>query len=219
MALSLDDYQTITRKYLRNKATLNWCLRLLRPTEQIQRFIEDTVLLYQMIAKHTGATTIIDSSKNAHRILLLRKTGIPVEVFHLVRRFSHVLGSVQKDLKRNPAAGVEKDLKPFSTSYALGVWLTDNFLTVLFSLGISRHPIRYEQFIAEPTYIQQYLPEEDLTYQTLLENRGPFIPEHLCAGSRMRMKEEVWINEKPEKQRPIKSPAKRALVKLIDMLF
>jgi hypothetical protein len=191
----------------------------LRPTEQIQQFTEDTVLLYQIIARHTGATTIVDSSKNAHRILLLRKTGIPVQVFHLVRRFSHVLGSVQKDLKRNPAAGVEKDLKPFSTTYALGVWLADNFLTLLFSLGIRRYPIRYEQFIAAPEYIQQYLSGEDSIHQTLLKNRGPFIPAHLCAGSRMRMNDEVWINETPEKQKLIKSPVKRALVKLVDLLF
>lgn len=219
MTLSLEEYQNINYKYLRNKATLSWVFRFLFPDKSVKLFTADTVLLYQIIARHTGAKTLIDSSKNAQKILLLRKTGIPFRVLHLVRRFSHVLGSVQKNHKRDPEAGVEKDLPPFSTSYALGVWLADNFLSVLFSLGADRHHLRYENFIAQPEKVQQHLFDTDTKHEVLLKNRGPFIPEHLCAGSRIRMKDALHINKKPEKTQSVNSPFKRMWLKAVDFLF
>ncbi|MEL7221592.1 MAG: hypothetical protein AAGJ93_09755, partial [Bacteroidota bacterium] len=99
------------------------------------------------------------------------------------------------------------------------VWLADNFLTVLFSWGADRHHLRYEDFIAQPQKVQQHLFNTDAEHDALLKSRGPFIPEHLCAGSRIRMKKSLQINEKPEKTPMVNSSLKRTWLKAVDLLF
>jgi hypothetical protein len=37
----------------------------------------------------------------------------------------------------------------------------------------------------------------DLGYCEKLKERGPFYPEHLVAGNRIRMKEHIYIAERP----------------------
>lgn len=194
--LTVKDYQSVLSTYLRNKSTLALFIQLLFPSKQFMDALNDTKLLYSLVAKYSNRNVIVDSSKSAQRILFLRKAKIDLTVILLKRKFSNVLNSVKKEKKQNLSAGVEKDFKAFSTWYSLLVWFIDSYMPVLFSINLKKIKISYERLVSNPgKELAVFVDNTDSELQKKVVNRGPFEVNHLCAGNRMRMTDKVWIKK------------------------
>jgi hypothetical protein len=196
--LSLECYIKTQSKLSSNKKLIQTLFLLRKPTKDIKTFIEDTTSLYEIIFTTTNSDMIIDSSKNPNRILILKHLGFKVVVIHLTRQFGGVLNSYKKRMAKNLKAGIEADIIPKKTSYVLSGWILKNFLAQQFGKTMNYHKIRYEDLINDPEQIISKLasnwPNENAN---ILKTRGPFNPKHLVAGNRLRMKDQIYIAEKP----------------------
>lgn len=193
MQLSIDEYQDILNRYNRNKATFQLLVQLMFPTKLFKKALIDTFTLYEIIARRSGSTIIIDSSKSAQRILFLRKAGIKLNVILLIREFSQVLNSNKKVFKKNIEKGIEKDFKPLSTLYVFITWFLDTVLPWMFSIGIKLSRIHYRDLINNPSDALKFT-EYNSDFMALLAKRGPFNANHLCAGNRMRLQDTISLN-------------------------
>jgi len=185
MLLSMKNFFT-AQKLLKN-----------RP-EQINNFLEDTGKLYDLIFQVTNCNYIIDSSKAPGMIPVLKEIDFDITVIHLTRKFGHVLNSnkkppQEKDLK----AGIEHDMEPRKTSYILQSWFLKNSLTKRYSKGMDYKRIKYEDYIDDLQGAISKIADFDPEYKSLLDNRGPFYPRHLVAGNAMRMRNEIFVAQKP----------------------
>jgi len=214
--LSVEDYQLILNEYLRNKATLLLLKQLVFPSQQFSNALRDTRLLYSLIAKHSECNTIIDSSKSAQRILFLRKAGIDTTVILLKRRFANVLNSTKKEFKKDLKMGVEEDLNPMSTRYSLLIWLLDTCLPIIFSFNLKRVKVQYEELISEPTKAFAFVINSQ--FDELLLKRGPFLAPHLCAGNRMRINDEIYLENKMSDELNNLSTNDMRLVKFLSII-
>lgn len=191
--LSVEEYASILKTYLRNKGTFSTLRQIMCPSVAFRKALKDTRLLFDLIAKQSENEVIIDSSKNAQRILFLRKAGIPLEVVFLKRQLNEVIRSTQKVLKKDLAAGIERDFEPLHESYVRKIWWLDTYLPRLFAFGLKNHAVSYEALVNNPEAHLSWHVQQNQQYASILKNRGPFKPAHLCAGNRMRMSESISI--------------------------
>lgn len=218
--LSLEEYQKTQKELLRNKNTFRNIYHSIFPTSLQRLYYSDQAALYEILFEETGKSILIDSSKNAQYILVLRKLSIPFKVLHLTRSFSGVLNSTKKEFKKDPSQGLERDMKPQSFRYSLAIWLTDNVLTWIFALGKPYQRIRYEELIDSPVDTIGKVGSLANDEINLLSNRGPLLAPHLVAGNKMRMGKEIYIQpSKPMKWEKGVSKPEQQLAKLIDRFY
>jgi hypothetical protein len=193
--LKIEDYIAYNYSYFRNKRIIPFFYKLLLPDNRFQLFLEDTKVLYEIIYELNGNRTIVDSSKSPYRLWMLRKLGFEIKVVHIVRRIRGVLFSTGKMLNVDPESGIEKEIKPRNQWHVIFTWTFANLLAVLFSKGIKRIVVRFEEMVHRPmgalNVIKPVTQGEVRTYL----NFGPFTPGHIVAGGRMRMQKEVWIKQ------------------------
>jgi hypothetical protein len=118
---------------LKNKRLVKNYFESFFPKNEQLLFLQDLQALYEPIFKETGANVLIDSSKNAQYIKLVKKLPFELTVLQVTRSFSGVLNSLKKELKENHAEGVEKGLVPQSFVYMLAIWLIDDFFSWFFA--------------------------------------------------------------------------------------
>lgn len=216
--LDLKEYNRIQRAVTKNRGTLLLIRNMISPSQEFKTYIEDTKSLYNAIFEMSGKSIIIDSSKPAQRILVLRKCDIPFSVLHLTRRFSLVLNSNKKSFKKDLKAGLEKDMHPQKTSYVLMTWVLNNILVVLFSLGIQRIRVRYENIIQNLKQEINKIVNEDAKFQEKLNDRGPFSSNHIVAGNRIRMKDQLFVaNDVQDKKLANLTQKDRIVSKVLDL--
>lgn len=216
--LDLEEYNRVQRAVTKNKGTLSLIRNLINPSPKFKNYIEDTKSLYNAIFETSGKSIIIDSSKPAQRILVLRKCGISFSVLHLTRRFSLVLNSNKKSFKKDLKAGLEKDMNPQKTSYVAMTWILNNILVWLFSLGGERIRIRYENIIRNLTQEINKVISKDVNFQEKLKNRGPFSSNHIVAGNRIRMKDELYVANDVQDKKLLNLTAKdKIMSKILDL--
>jgi hypothetical protein len=191
--LPLEKYNEILYSHFRNKKSLSLFKKLLFPDGIFQQFLNDTKSLYILISTLSGNKTIIESSKSPYRILLLRKIGLKVKVVHLVRRLNDVLTATRKTLLANPELGIEKNIMPRNKWNVLVTWSLSNLYTKFFAIGMPKAKVRYEELIADPATIIREITDVPLSFIDKLDNRGPFAPEHVVAGNRLRMQQSFFI--------------------------
>lgn len=194
MKLSITNYHDIYFKYLRNKRMFSFFYRIYFPDNQFKNFLADTQLLYAILSKECGGKVIIDSSKSPYRLFLLKKLGLKIRVIHLVRSLRGVLYATSKSIPKNLEQGVESELMPRNKWRVMLTWLIANFWISFLSRGLETYRISYEKLIKEPTYaLQGFLVFHERDYQRFKAG-GPFFPEHLVAGGRVRMQKEIFID-------------------------
>ena len=192
--LSIEQFNSTHWNNFRNKRFFHLMKNLVLPDNNFNTFVADTKLLYNIIWSENGGRVIIDSSKSPYRMLLLKKAGFNPRVVHVVRKISGVLYSAQKLIKKDPTKGIEKELgnrKPFNV---IITWLINNIFVKLFSSGLSRTVIRYENFIHSPESELGKVAPLSEAYLSLLKNNGPFNAAHLVAGGRIRMEKEIYLH-------------------------
>ena len=218
--LSLETYQKTQKDLLRNKNTLKNLYRNLFPTNVQHHYYNDLAKLYEIIFDVSKKGVVIDSSKSAQYILILKKLPIDLKIFHITRSFSGVLNSTKKEFKKNPAQGIERDMKPQSFFYTLSIWITDNILSWLFSRGVHYQRIKYENLVNKPTETLSEVIKFSDAELYLFERRGPLKAEHLVAGNKMRMEDKIYIqSSKPIKWEKAISKTEKRLAKLIDRFY
>ena len=219
--LSIVEYRKATIQYVRTKGIFRFFKNMLFPSENFRAFVADTRSLYDILLKHTNGAVLVESSKRAQKIWLLRKIGLKIKVIHLTRKFSGVLNSNKKFFKKDVKAGVERDLEPNESAVQLALkWLLGNFMIFLFSLGSDKARIRYDALTENLTKTIKELNPVTEDFGNKLQERGVFVPGHLVAGSRIRMQKEISVSAKPHDRDLSKlSRGERILVKLLDHLF
>jgi len=130
-------------------------------------------------------------------IPILRELNFDITVIHLTRRFGDVLNSYKKSVKKDLKAGLEFDFKPISTFSAIRSWFLKNALTKRYSNGADYIRIKYEDYIYDLENAVSKITDYEPEYKKLLGNRGPFHPRHLVAGNMIRMKDELFVAQKP----------------------
>lgn len=192
-SLSHKDFIKTQESLTRNKATFKNIYRYFFPTNKQKLYYKDLQILYNLLFDVTKKPVLIDSSKNAHYILILRKLNFKIRVLHLTRKFSGVLNSAKKHIKLDPSAGVETELKPMRFNYILPIWFIDNTLPVVYSIGLNYKRIKYENLINNPEQTLSSISKLTLKEKEKYKNRGPLSAEHLVAGNKMRMAEIITI--------------------------
>lgn len=196
--LPLAQYIEIQKSLTTNKKLIQTYQLLQNPTTDFTTFVQDTISLYDLIFSITNSNTIIDSSKNPNRILILKQLGFKIVIIHLTRRFGDVLNSYKNEWKKDLKAGIEEDILPQKTPYVLSGWFLKNFLTQYYGKTMQYHKMKYENLIEHPeATIAKLSLNCDKEFTSIIKNRGPFVPKHLVAGNRLRMKDQIYISEKP----------------------
>lgn len=195
--MDLDTYIHFQNKLHSKKNVFFALSQFLRPSDKMLMYMRDTKLLYKLIFERSDSTYLIDSSKTPLRVLVLKRIGFKLKIIHLTRQFGHVLNSNKKHSKKDPEKGLEHDMPPLKTRYALSVWLADNLFTFLFSRGAETIRVKYENMVHNPTKTIQGVINNDKSFRDRLSARGPFYPRHLVAGNMIRLKDELYIADKP----------------------
>lgn len=218
--LKLDEYMRIQSKLTSNKNLISSYLSLRTPSGKVLDFLKDTENLYRNIFKITETNIIVDSSKTPNKLLILKNLGFEVHAVHLIRRFGDVLNSGKKTAKKNLEAGIEHDIKPRSTLYVLFIWLLKNFLTFFYAKDMVYKRIKYEEVVNNPVISISKITNSDSEFADKLKKRGPFYPRHLVAGNAIRMKEYIYIAEKPMNTSYHRlNKADKFLAKCIDIFY
>lgn len=162
---------------------------------------ERTVRLFHSMAKVTGRSILVDSSKLPGRgFALAGLAGVELFVVHLVRDGRGVAWSLMKRHARQVEQGVQRDLRPKPVLYTAARWAMINLATerLCRRLGPSHAMrVRYEDFVADPGAIIQAIVTR------LNAAPGPataaipatFAPQHQVAGSRHRMQRSITVRE------------------------
>jgi hypothetical protein len=195
--LCLDEYIEIQERLTSKKNILSAYFSLKNAKGEVSHFLNDTQTLYDTIFKVTNSQIIIDSSKAPGKLLILKKLDFDIQIVHLVRRFGDVLNSYKKNTSKNLREGIEHDIMPLSTSYVFPSWLAKNLLTYFFSNDLSYKKIKYENLVLNPLKELSSSLNEDYKFTNKLMQRGPFPINHLVAGNQIRMKDYLYIAEKP----------------------
>lgn len=218
--LSLEEFDRLNLHFHYTKNIHKLVYQYFFPSKKFEDYIHDTKILFDIIFDKTGKNFIVDSSKLPARILILRKIGYRIRVIYLKRRFTSVLNSNRKSLKKNLKAGLEHDIIPRSFLSVLKEWLSYHILINLFSIGNKKVNIKYESIIYDLKNEINKVRKTKEKDEVLLDNRGPFYPRHLVAGNKIRMDESFHVDQKPrELNFPNLNKSQKRASKIIDALF
>lgn len=179
-------------------------------------YAERTFRLFEIIGRHSGKETIVDSSKLPGRALALTSIpGIDLFVVHVVRDGRGVAWSLLQSYKRDVKAGLQKEIKPKSALRTAARWCVVNLATeaLRWKLEPERYiRVKYEDLVADPVPTLQKIGKMidlDLADIALkLRDGEPIQPTHQIAGNRLRMnksirlvRDEAWRTQMPASQR------------------
>ena len=174
----------------------------LRWGDASKRYVAALRELYLSAAEASGATILVDSSKDPTHALLARRTGLPVSVVHLVRDPRAVVWSHRR--RKSPPAGVAARTTPTRpAAYVAARWLARNaFIDARVRPDLR---LRYEDIITDP----------DDAVRRIFSSVGRELPkglagsEHVIAGNPSRFDrgallltvDDEWTRAQPAGQR------------------
>ncbi len=136
-------------------------LRRLRPEAEgaalpISRYAALTARLYRAVAEVSGASVLVDSSKQVGHLLVLRSVpDIDVRLVHLVRRSHGVAYSWTKRVRKPDVGDGTAFMSTHAAWWSMGLWMTDNILLEAIarsirSTGGHSTRARYEDLVSDP---------------------------------------------------------------------
>ena len=191
--LSKNAYRKTQIFYESKKQLIKLKQELKNPSIKFSDFLHDTKLLYIIISKVTNCDILIDSSKSTTRALILDKIFSKNElvIVHLIKRFSHVLNSNKKIVKKDIKQGIEFSRDKRRASYVfyfLKIWLLENLIIYKY-LNKKRKVIPFEKYINHTNDIV------DMVFGRVENKKNTYNPKHMMAGNHMRMKKDIEINK------------------------
>lgn len=145
-------YRELVDKFERIRSYYKLLQSSIHASTDFQEYAHQTSTYFRTLAKKTGKTTIVDTSKYPMRALALsRIPGFQVQVVHLVRDARGVLRHVKRKQAR-----IGRNLSGVH-GWRLAIWkLSDWYLVHRLALRISKvesleySQIRYEDYASEP---------------------------------------------------------------------
>ena len=180
--ISLEHYHQLRYRYERNRTLGVLLLNAVWPSKDFVEYCRATQTLFDAIGEVTGATTVIDSSKGASRILVLKRFTKP-KVIHLCRNFTGVLNSNSRFTPKDIEKGFEKDLHPTPPARTLFNWLSNNLLATVLSLGVPRCRVHYRHMVNGELSVLR-----DAGYEISTSLGDDFASEHMFAGNGLRLR-------------------------------
>lgn len=185
---------------------------------KFDQFADQNQALYDRIARRSGRSVVLDSSKLPGRGLALSEMeGIDLRVIHLVRDARAVAYSLTKPMEVDPRKGLQKKLSrrpPFRTALRwryVNAWAN----ALVKKLGPERAVrVQYEKFLADPQEtLARISRATDVDFSgvtdKILQGQA-LIPEHQIAGSRIRMSKSMtlradmkWKQKMPQRDQDI----------------
>lgn len=200
------DWRTLQGRFERPRQILRaYTLRFHR--SRAYREYADTIqALYAAIATVSGASVVVDSSKNPVRAMALAHArGIDLSLIHLVRDGRGVAWSKQKALTKAPKKGVQHDWKPKPIWWTAIRWRVANALS---RAALRRVPaerrmtLRYEDFVNAPQEALERIGRiSGMDYSEVaqaLQHGQAMTVGHTIAGSRVRMSGTIRLRENTE---------------------
>lgn len=202
---------------------------MLRPSsfpayqERLERFSEALSALYRAIAKVSGGSIIVDSSKSSSYLFLLRRLGgIDLRMLHLVRDSRGVAYSTTKQVRRPEVRDREAFMPTYHPARAAADWLLYNTLFELAGVsGIPSMRLRYERVIRDPrryiAHVLRFAGIDDAT--RLLDFLGTdsvrLGPIHSVSGNPMRFSSGLLPIRLDDEWRHRLAPGHRLTVSLV----
>ena len=194
--LSYEDVQrfaVLDKKYSHPKSLKAWyCALFPFRSGNYARYLALLHSLLHTIQVNAREDTITDSSKSPVRLLNIMKVeGVDVKIIHLVKHPYGIIQSLLKTYKKDIQQGIQYDKKPKHAIRTSIWWITINLLTEFASLAVSKRKtiIKYEDLVSNP--------EEQLN--KIIEGvcfSEPMQGSHICAGNRLRMQNDVFVQRK-----------------------
>jgi len=187
-SVSMAEYRKLRQRYELNETLPRLMLNMIRPSRDFLAYCAATQSLFESIQKVTNSQVVIDSSKSAARILILKRFS-NLTVYHLCRNFTGVMNSLNRYSPRNLKEGIEADLHPTPPHRALMQWVLNNFLVSLLSIGVRRHRVHYRQMVTESNATLRKLGDE---FQVRAEQK--YSADHMLAGNVIRLRKNIELD-------------------------
>lgn len=185
--ISFEEYRILRNRFERNKSLPRLFINLIWPTDAFRKYASATQSLFQAIQHCTQAEVIIDSSKSALRIAVLRRFA-DLTIVHLCRNFGGYLNSVSKYSPKNIEKGIEQESKPTPTLKAFFDWVLNNMLVTIFSIGLRRHRVYYRNLIENGNVVDRIVPGVSHTLAHELH------ADHMLAGNILRLRPRIKVD-------------------------
>ena len=187
---------------------------------RLQEYLRLSKALFEAIAKVSGATTIVDSSKGPIRALALsRMEGVEFRIIHLVRDVRGVAHSLAQSFDSDPRGGVMTPLEGKSSLRAARKWMLTNMIAdgVRARVGNRATLLRYEDYVTSPratlARLSTFAGLDFMPTAEKLEHGGAFKSGHTIEGNRLRTFERIQL--RPDvRWRKQMSKAKKSLLPL-----
>jgi len=166
----------------------------------VAEYVEHYLRLYRAIAAESGATVLIDSSKQASLAFCLRwaaRAGrLDLRVLHVVRDSRGVAYSWTREVRRPEAdAGGDEYMTRWSPPRTAVHWNAENgAYQLLARRGVRVQRMRYEDFVADPRAklrdIARFagLPGDDEALAFLSDGGAELTANHTASGNPMRFR-------------------------------
>ncbi|WP_274475259.1 hypothetical protein [Mangrovimonas aestuarii] len=211
--VSYKEYQSLRHKFERNKTLLRLLKNIYFPGEDFKAYLLATKALFYAIHKVTGANIIIDSSKNAGRIPILKRI-VDTQVIHICRDFKGVLNSAKKASKKDIEAGVEEDFPVRGSKKTLIDWILNNTLCEFFCRGVKHYKLKYAVYIKHPDELIKINPIFEG-----LQSKAPYSAPHMLAGNKMRLNQQIKVDSNLGFSCSRLSSRQLAVSRIVDKVF
>jgi len=182
MDCSFENYVKYRSKFEGNKNYFRSFINFYKPSSEFLEYIKATELLYDQIFRKSKKKIIIDSSKSASRVFLLKRFS-KVRLIHVCRNFRGVLNSEKKNIIQDLEKGIEMNSMPKKSSKVLKDWFISNMfcsISRIFAFGKKLH---FNTWLKTPMLLNNYLSLSDVDFV-----EDYFKAEHMIAGNSIRMK-------------------------------
>lgn len=190
MTVSLDAAET---RALQQEVVSNWNIVGLSRRLKAAAYVAILERLYLTIARVSGSSVLVDSSKRpAHANLLLRHSELDVNVLHLVRDSRAMAFSCQRIRRKSDSADNQALMARLTPGQAGRAWLMSNLMSEAVGRRSSSYSrIRYEDLVSRPgTELLKALPAIQLSSSDLdfiADGRATLPQAHTVSGNPMRM--------------------------------
>jgi len=166
-----------------------------RYAARIQEYLAMLTPLYQAISDASGASVIVDSTKDAaYAHVLRRMPGVDFRLLHLVRDSRGVAWSWAKVVKSQEVVGRDHYMRQFAPSVTGLRWMAFNLIVESLGwFGVPRLLLRYETLVADPAaalaaiaaFAGKPVPAAEMVF---LDGDGARLGvHHTVAGNPMRL--------------------------------
>ena len=186
----------------------------------ISAYQELTDRLYRGVREVSGASVIIDASKQVGYALLLRDVpSVELRLLHLVRRSHGVAYSWSRQVRKPDVGDGNGFMSVHSPWWTVSLWVTDNLLYDAIAQRLPRATlVRYEDVVANPrAQLAQIvreleLPAADLTLSHLGDGAADLPASHALSGNPMRFRPGRVVLRADEEWRTGMSRPRQAMI-------